>query len=174
MNSYLDKVPNLTSVKVRLSVQSITFFREVPLWLSVGFMMWFCFFTNVWSTLAVETKLAPSHFLFTFQSSEGRAKYIRKKNERKKDNLKNNKDSGRGFSQCYKRRMFPNTILHHFRPLILCRNWFEKNSNTNCLQIWESVNLFSFLVSLTLQVIKCLWFKISLPLLCFELERLKK
>lgn len=37
MDSYQGRVPDLTSLKARLSVQSITFFREVPQWLSGRF-----------------------------------------------------------------------------------------------------------------------------------------
>lgn len=96
MNSYLDEVPNLTSVKVRLSVQSITFFREVTPWFSVGSMMQVCFLTNVWSTLAAGTKPAPAHFLFTFHSSADRA-HQERINEGKTDHLESNRNEEREF-----------------------------------------------------------------------------
>lgn len=58
--------------------------------------MQFCFLTNVWSTLAAETKPAPAHFLFTFHSSAGRAHHERI-NEGKTDDLKSNKNEEREF-----------------------------------------------------------------------------
>lgn len=53
-----------------------------------------------------ETKLAPSHFLFMFHSSEGRAQH-EGINEGKTDDLKNNKDSERGFLHAAKGGWYP-------------------------------------------------------------------